>query len=186
MTIRHFNGTTPRIAASAYVDETALVIGDVTIGDDASLWPMTVARGDVHRITIGARSNIQDGSVLHVTQDNAFNPGGFALSIGADVTVGHGAILHACTIEDLVLVGMGATVLDGAVVRSRVMIGAGALVTPGKELAGGYLYLGSPAKQARRLTDKELAYLAFSARHYVALKNQHQATMEDSRKTPQS
>ncbi len=173
MAIRSFNGMTPRIASSAYVDETALVIGEVSIAEDASLWPMTVARGDVQRITIGARSNIQDGSVLHVTQDNAFNPGGFALTIGADVTVGHGAILHACTIEDLVLVGMGATVLDGAVVHSRAMIGAGALVTPGKVLEGGYLYLGSPAKQARRLSDQELAYLEFSARHYVALKNQH-------------
>ncbi len=173
MTIRSFDGISPTIDPSAYVDDTALVIGDVTIAADASLWPMTVARGDVHRITIGARTNIQDGSVLHVTQDNAFTPGGFALTIGADVTVGHGAILHACTIEDLVLVGMGATVLDGAVVHSRAMIGAGALVPPGKELEGGYLYLGSPVRQARRLTEKELDYLAFSSRHYVALKNRH-------------
>lgn len=173
MAIREFDGIAPRIAPSAYVDEAALVIGDVTIGEDASLWPMTVARGDVHRITIGTRTNIQDGSVLHVTQDNAFTPGGFALTIGADVTVGHGAILHACTIEDLVLVGMGATILDGAVVRSRVMIGAGALVPPGKELEGGYLYLGSPVRQARRLTTKELDYLEYSARHYVALKNRY-------------
>ncbi len=178
MTIRSFNGITPRIAASAYVDEAALVIGDVTIGEDSSLWPMTVARGDVHRIIIGARTNIQDGSVLHVTQDNAFTPGGFALHIGDEVTVGHGAILHACTIEDRVLVGMGATVLDGAVVRSRAMIGAGALVPPGKELEGGYLYLGSPARQARPLTDEELEYLEYSARHYVALKNAHQADGE--------
>lgn len=173
MAIRSFNGITPRIAPSAYVDETALVIGDVSIGEDTSLWPMTVARGDVHRITIGARSNIQDGSVLHVTQDNAFNPGGFALTIGSDVTVGHGAILHACTIADLVLVGMGATVLDGAQVHSRAMIGAGALVPPGKVLEGGYLYVGNPAKQVRRLRDQELAYLEFSARHYMALKDQH-------------
>ncbi|HHH35861.1 MAG TPA: gamma carbonic anhydrase family protein [Gammaproteobacteria bacterium] len=178
MSLRSFCGSSPRIAPSAYVDETALVIGDVTIGEDSSLWPMAVARGDVHRITIGARTNIQDGSILHVTQDNAFNPGGFPLNIGDEVTVGHGAILHACTIGDRVLVGMGATVLDGAVIHGHAMIAAGALVPPGKVLDGGYLYVGSPARQVRPLTDKELEYLAFSARHYVALKNQHQA-MED-------
>lgn len=173
MTIRTFNGIHPDIAPSAFVDDTALVIGEVSIGDDASLWPMTVARGDVHRITIGARTNIQDGAVLHVTQDNEYNPGGFTLRIGNDVTVGHGAIIHACTIDDLVLIGMGAIILDGAHIPSRVMIGAGALVSPGKQLESGYLYIGSPARQARKLTGKELAYLEFSAQHYVALKNRH-------------
>jgi carbonic anhydrase/acetyltransferase-like protein (isoleucine patch superfamily) len=173
MTIRKFAGKTPQLGARAYVDETALVLGDVTLGDDASLWPMAVARGDVHAIRIGARTNIQDGSVLHVTQDNRFNPGGHALIIGADVTVGHGVILHACTVEDTVLVGMGSTLLDGAVIRSRVMIGAGSLVPPNKVLESGYLYLGSPVKQARALTEKELEYLEFSARHYVELKELH-------------
>jgi len=173
MTIRSYQNIRPRIGNNAYVDETALVVGDVTIGDDTSLWPMSVARGDVHEIIIGARTNIQDGSVLHVTSDNQFTPGGFSLHIGDDVTVGHGVILHACTIEDLVLVGMGSTVLDGAVIHSRVMIGAGSLVSPGKELESGYLYLGSPAKKIRPLKDKELAYLDFSARHYVELKNRH-------------
>lgn len=176
MAIRSFNGTHPNLSPSAYIDEAALVTGDVTIEADASLWPMTVARGDVHRISIGARSNIQDGSVLHVTQDNQFNPGGFPLSIGNDVTIGHGAILHACTIDDLVLIGMGAIVLDGARIHPRVMVGAGALVSPGKVLESGYLYLGSPARQIRKLTDKELAYLEYSAQHYVALKNQHMKT----------
>ncbi len=176
MTIRTFNGIQPDIQASAYIDETALVVGDVSIGDDASLWPMTVARGDVHRITIGARTNIQDGSVLHVTQDNQFSPGGYPLSIGNEVTIGHGAIIHACAIDDLVLIGMGAIILDGAHVPSRVMVGAGALVPPGKQLESGYLYIGSPARQARKLTDKELAYLEFSARHYVDLKNRHMNT----------
>ncbi len=176
MTIRTFNGIQPDIQASAYIDETALVVGDVSIGDDASLWPMTVARGDVHRITIGARTNIQDGSVLHVTQDNQFSPGGYPLSIGNEVTIGHGAIIHACAIDDLVLIGMGAIILDGAHVPSRVMVGAGALVPPGKQLESGYLYMGSPARQARKLTDKELAYLEFSARHYVDLKNRHMNT----------
>ncbi len=173
MTIRTFNGIQPDIAPTAYIDDTALVIGDVSIGEDTSLWPMTVARGDVHRITIGARTNVQDGSVLHVTQDNRFSPGGFSLGIGNDVTIGHGAIIHACTIDDLVLIGMGAIILDGAHIPTRVMVGAGTLVPPGKRLESGHLYIGSPARQARKLADKELAYLEFSAQHYVALKNRH-------------
>ena len=173
MTIRSYQNIEPRIGKNVYVDDAAVVIGDVTIGEDASLWPMSVARGDVHRIVIGARTNIQDGSVLHVTSDNEFTPGGFSLHVGDDVTVGHGVVLHACTIENMVLVGMGSTVLDGAVVRSRVMIGAGSLVSPGKELESGYLYLGSPAKKIRPLKEKELAYLEFSAKHYVELKNKH-------------
>jgi carbonic anhydrase/acetyltransferase-like protein (isoleucine patch superfamily) len=173
MTIRTFDGVTPAIADSAFVDDTAVVIGDVTIGADTSLWPLVVARGDVHRITIGARSNIQDGTVLHVTSDNAFTPGGFALTIGDDVTVGHQAILHACTIGDLCLIGMGATVLDGAVVPERTMVAAGALVPPGKRLESGYLYVGSPVRQMRPLKQSELDYLEFSSRHYVELKNRH-------------
>ena len=173
MAIRDYMGTSPIIAASAYIDDAALVIGNVTIDEESSLWPMTVARGDVHKITIGARTNIQDGSILHVTSDNRFTPGGFALTVGDDVTVGHGAILHACTIMNRVLVGMGATVLDGAVIEDRVMIGAGALVSPGKRLASGYLYLGSPARQARALKQEELEYLDFSSSHYVELKNRH-------------
>lgn len=178
MTIRSYQGVTPDVADSAYVDEAAMVIGDVTIAEDASLWPMVVARGDVQKITIGKRSNIQDGAVLHVTSDNPFTPGGFALTIGDDVTVGHGAILHACTVGDKVLVGMGATVLDGAVIEHHVMIAAAALVAPGKVLESGYLYIGSPARQARPLKQKELDYLDFSSRHYVELKNRHQAGTE--------
>jgi len=173
MAIRNFSGKTPLLGARAFVDASALALGDVVLGDDVSLWPMAVARGDVQAIRIGARTNIQDGSVLHVTQDNRFNPGGRALIIGADVTVGHGVILHACTVEDLVLVGMGSTVLDGAVIQRRVMIGAGSLVPPNKVLESGFLYLGSPVQRARALTEKELEYLEFSARHYVQLKDRH-------------
>ncbi|MCC6208635.1 MAG: gamma carbonic anhydrase family protein [Gammaproteobacteria bacterium] len=173
MALRGFSGKIPLLGARAFVDATALALGDVVLGDDASLWPMAVARGDVQAIRIGARTNIQDGSILHVTQDNRFNPGGRALIVGDDVTVGHGVILHACTVEDLVLVGMGSTVLDGAVIQRRVMIGAGSLVPPNKVLESGYLYLGNPVKQARPLTEKELEYLEFSARHYVELKNHH-------------
>lgn len=175
MTVRVFAGIAPTIAQTAYIDETAVVIGDVTIGADASLWPMVVARGDVQTITIGARTNIQDGAVLHVTSDNEFTPGGFALTIGDDVTVGHGVILHACSIANLCLIGMGATVLDGAIIPERTMIGAGALVPPGKRLESGYLYIGSPVHQARPLKQAELDYLEFSSRHYVELKNRHLA-----------
>jgi len=173
MSIRAFRGIEPTIAGSAYVDEAAVVIGDVTIGADASLWPMVVARGDVQLIHIGDRSNVQDGAVLHVTSDNRFTPGGFPLVIGNDVTVGHGAILHACRIGDFVLIGMGATVLDGAVVPDRTMVAAGALVPPGKQLESGYLYVGSPVRQARALKPVELDYLEFSSRHYVELKNHY-------------
>jgi len=173
MTIRRFKNITPRIAPGVYVDDTALVLGDVTIGEHASIWPMCVVRGDVNAITIGARSNIQDGSVLHVTHDSEFAPGGFPLVIGADVTVGHKAVLHACTVGNLCLVGMGATVLDGAVLRDKVMLGAGSLVAPGKELEGGYLWLGSPARRIRELTEQELRWLEYSSAHYVDLKDRH-------------
>ncbi len=174
MTIRSFQGVNPQIDATAYIDEQASVIGDVTIGEDSSVWPMVVIRGDVHHITIGKNSNIQDGSILHVTADNEYNPGGFPLIIGDGVTVGHGAILHACTIENFALIGMGATVLDGAIIGSKALIGAGAVVPPGKVLEGEHLYLGSPAKQVRPLTERELDHLEFSARHYVNLKNNYQ------------
>lgn len=175
MTIRKFENFTPHIAATAYVDETALVIGDVSIADDASLWPQVVARGDVNSIVIGARTNIQDGSVLHVSHDSEFAPGGFPLRIGADITVGHKAILHGCTIEDGCLIGMAATIMDGAIVRSGAIVGAGSLVPPGRELDGGHLWVGSPARKVRPLRKQEAAFLEYSAAHYVELKNRHLA-----------
>jgi len=173
MNIRPFQDKTPKIGAGSYIDPAAAVIGDVIIGKDCSIWPMVAIRGDVHRIRIGDYTNIQDGSILHVTADNEYNPGGHPLTVGNHVTVGHGAILHACTVEDYSLVGMGATVLDGAVVSARVMVGAGALVAPGKVLESGYLYLGSPAKRMRPLSERELAYFEFSSQHYITLKNQY-------------
>lgn len=173
MALRGFEGKQPWLAPGAWVDELALAVGDVELGEDASLWPFTVARGDIHHIRIGARSNIQDGSVLHVTHDSEYKPCGSPLVIGEEVTVGHKAVLHACAIGDRCLIGMGAIVLDGAVVESEVYIGAGALVPPGRRLAGGYLYLGSPVRQARPLTAAERAYLRYSAAHYVRLKNRH-------------
>ncbi len=173
MSIRAFKDILPNIHKTVYIDPDATVIGKVSIGKDSSVWPMTAIRGDVHNITIGKRTNIQDGSILHVTSDNEFNPGGYPLCIGDDVTVGHGAILHACTIGDFSLIGMGATVLDGAIIESEVMVAAGSLVPPGKVLESGYLFLGSPVKKARALTKKEIDYLHFSSLHYVRLKNEY-------------
>ena len=173
MTIRTFEQYTPRIAGSAFVDDSAVVTGNVVVGADSSVWPVCSVRGDIHSIRIGERTNIQDGSILHVTHDSEFAPGGNALSIGSDVTVGHSAVVHACTIEDLCLIGMGSVLLDGAVVKSGAIIGAGSLVPPGRELEGGYLWLGSPVKRVRELTDNEKAFLQYSAAHYVDLKNRH-------------
>lgn len=175
MTIRKFENIAPRVATTAYVDATALVIGDVTLEEDVSLWPNVVARGDVNSIRVGARTNVQDGTVLHVSHDSEFAPGGFPLDIGADITVGHQAILHGCIIEDRCLVGMAATVMDGAVLRAGVILGAGSLVPPGRELEGGYLWVGSPARRVRPLREQETAFLEYSARHYVELKNRHMA-----------
>ena len=173
MNIRPYLDQLPRLGANVYVDPAALVIGDVELGDDASLWPFAVARGDVHYIRIGARTNVQDGAVLHVTHDGDFTPGGFPLIIGEDVTIGHGAIVHACTVKDACLIGMNATVLDGVVVNRHSMIGAGAVVTPGKIVGEGELWLGNPARRARMLTDDEIGRLYYSAQHYVKLKNRY-------------
>lgn len=174
--IRTFESCRPEVADSAWVDATALVIGDVVLAEDVSVWPMTVVRGDVNHIRVGARTNIQDGSVVHVAHAGGMNPTGYPTLIGEDVTVGHKAIVHACTIEDACLIGMGATVMDGAVIGAESMLGAGALVPPGKQLAGGYLYMGSPAKAVRELTDEERDFLRYSARHYVEVKNRHRGT----------
>lgn len=164
----------PELGRGAYVDDAAVVIGDVTLGEDTSIWPMTVVRGDVNTIRIGARTNIQDNSVLHVTHDGKYTPGGYALSVGDDVTVGHRVILHACTVGDLCLIGMGSIIMDGAILESKVMLAAGSLVPGGKHLESGYLYMGSPVKQVRELTDEEIESLQYSADHYVEVKNSHQ------------
>ena len=176
MNIRPFQQIFPTLGARVYVDAAACVIGDVVLGDDVSIWPGTVVRGDVNFIRIGARSNIQDGSVVHVSHDGPHAKlGGFATVIGADVTIGHKAIVHACRIEDAVLIGMGAIVLDGVVVRKHGFIGAGALVAPGKEVGTGELWLGNPAKKVRMLSDAEIEALYYSAQHYVRLKDQYLA-----------
>ena len=178
MNIRPYKNCLPKLGSGVYVDEAAVVIGDVELGDDVSLWPFTVARGDVNRIVIGARTNVQDGAVLHVTHDGPYTPGGMPLIIGADVTIGHGAILHACTVEDACLIGMHATVLDGACVSRHSMIGAGAVVSPGKVVGEGELWVGNPARMLRKLTDTQIEQLHYSAQHYVRLKNEYLAAQK--------
>lgn len=176
MTIRTYLHYVPVIADGGFVDESAVVIGRVNLGADVSVWPLVAIRGDVHDIKIGARTNIQDGSVLHTTSPESFPPNGFPLTIGEDVTVGHKVILHGCTIGDRVLIGMGSIVMDGAVVEADVIVGGGSLVSPGKVLASGGLYVGSPAKRVRDLRPEELEFLRYSASHYVKLKNLHQSS----------
>jgi carbonic anhydrase/acetyltransferase-like protein (isoleucine patch superfamily) len=174
MSIRTFQGIAPRLGERVYVDEAATVIGDVVLGDDVSVWPGTIIRGDVNFIRIGARSNIQDGTVIHVTHDGPYGQaGGLATVIGEDVTIGHGAIVHACVIEDACLIGMGSTILDGAVVRKNGFVGAGALIPPGKVVGSGELWLGNPARCVRRLGDKEIEQLYYSAQHYLRLKDKY-------------
>ncbi|MBE9559253.1 MAG: gamma carbonic anhydrase family protein [Proteobacteria bacterium] len=171
--IRRFEEFTPIIDESVFIDESSVVTGNVTIAKDSSVWPCCSIRGDIHSITIGERTNIQDGCILHVTHDSEYAPGGFKLTVGNDVTVGHNVVLHACTVEDLCLIGMGSVVLDGSLVKSGAMVGAGSLVPPNKVLEGGFMWLGSPVKKARELTDKEKAFLEYSSQQYVKLKDRH-------------
>lgn len=170
--VRSLRGVAPTIGERVYIDPQSCIIGDVEIGADSSVWPMAVIRGDMHRIRIGERVSVQDGSVLHITHASTYNEQGHPLIIGNDVTIGHNACLHGCTIEDEVLIGIGAIVLDGALVPTQTMIAAGCLVPPGKQLESGHLYVGSPAKKARPLNDKELAFFKYSASNYVKEKNQ--------------
>ena len=174
MTIRPYLDQIPSLGARVYVDPAATVIGTVTLGDDVSIWPGCVVRGDVNFIRIGARSNIQDGTVIHVSHDGPHaRLGGFATVIGDDVTIGHKAIIHACRIEDAALIGMGAVLLDGAVVRKHGFVGAGALLAPGKVVGEAELWLGNPARKVRVLSDAEIEGLYYSAQHYVRLKDQY-------------
>ena len=174
MPTRPYRGVHPILEAGAWIDPTALVIGDVVLGRDASIWPMAVVRGDVNHIRIGARSNVQDASVLHVTRPYPGSDAGWPLLIGEDVVIAHSVTVHGCTIGDRVLVGIGAIVLDGAVVEDEVMIGAGSVVTPGKRLASGGLYLGNPARRVRELTETERVRIPVIAGFYVDLKNEYQ------------
>ncbi len=185
MTIRAFENQQPNIHSTTYVDETALVIGAVELGEDSSIWPMAVVRGDVNFIKIGDRTNIQDACVLHVTHESnehsvkvTDSQVGYPLIIGDDVTVGHKALLHACTIHNRVLVGMGSIIMDGVIIEDETIIAAGSLVPLNKHLESGYLWVGSPVKKARELTNKEKSYLKYSAEHYVRLKERTEAGLK--------
>jgi len=173
--LRGYQGVMPVIGERVYIDECALVIGRVTLGDDVSFWPFAVARGDVNRIEIGARTNVQDGSVLHVVHDGPSVPGGLPLIIGEDVTVGHKAMLHAARVGDRCIIGMSSVLLDGAVLEDEVIVAAGSVVPPGKLLTSRGLYLGNPAKRVRELTSGEIAGLSYSARHYVKIKDDYRS-----------
>lgn len=172
--IRAFQNILPTLGERVYVDPSATIIGDVILGDDVSVWPGAVIRGDVNYIRIGARTNVQDGTIIHVTHDGPYGkPSGFATIIGEDVTIGHAAIIHACVIEDTCLIGMGSTLLDGAIVKKHGFVGAGAIIPPGKTVGSGELWLGNPAKCVRKLNEKEIEQLLYSAQHYVRLKDKY-------------
>jgi carbonic anhydrase/acetyltransferase-like protein (isoleucine patch superfamily) len=173
--LRPYLGKSPSLGTRVYVDPAASVIGDVTLGDDASIWPGAVVRGDVHYVRIGARTNIQDGAIVHVTHAGPYTGDGFPCVIGNDVTVGHAAVIHACTIEDACLIGMHATVLDGAVVKKHGFVAAGAVIAPGKVVGEGELWMGQPARRVRVLDAAQIESLYYSAAHYVKLKDRYLA-----------
>lgn len=171
--LRPYKDLFPKQGDRVMIDASSVVVGDVRMADDVSIWPLVAIRGDVNSVSIGARTNIQDGSVLHVTHKSSYNPEGNPLIIGEDVTVGHKVMLHGCTIGNRVLVGMGSILLDGVIVEDDVMIGAGSLVPQNKRLESGYLYLGSPVKQIRPLKGAEIEGLKYSANNYVKWKNDY-------------
>ena len=171
--IRSFRGVTPRIGENSYIDESAVVIGDVEMGENCSVWPLTVIRADINKIRIGNSTNIQDGSVLHVTHKGPFSPDGAELHIGDQVTVGHKVLLHGCRIGNQCLIGMGSIVTDNAIIEERVMIGSGSLVPPNKVLESGYLYLGNLVVQKRLLSEREIEFLSYVSEHYVLMKESY-------------
>lgn len=172
--LRRYRDASPTLGARVYVDPAASVIGDVHLGDDVSIWPGAVLRADVNTIRIGARTSIQDGSIVHVTHDGPFTrPGGFPTTVGEDTTVGHRVILHGCTVGNFCLIGMGALLLDGAQVEDYGFVGAGALIPSGKTVGSGELWLGNPARCVRRLDEREMEALRYSAAHYVRLKDEY-------------
>jgi len=173
MPLSNYLNTTPIIGSHVFLHPSCQVIGEVTIGDDSSVWCNAVLRGDVNRIVVGRGSNIQDLSMGHVSHKTADKPDGSPLIIGDYVTVGHAVILHGCTIGNECLIGMGSIIMDDVVIPDRVMIGAGSLVSLGKMLESGMLYMGRPAKAVRAMTEKEIQYLRYSAAHYIRLKDDY-------------
>lgn len=180
MPLRTYKSISPTLGERCYVDESSVIAGDVILDDDASIWPLVAARGDVNHIRIGKRSNVQDGTILHVTRKSAQNPNGFPLIIGDDVTVGHKCMLHGCELGNRILVGMGAIIMDGVIVEDDVFIGAGTLVPPNKRLESGYLYVGNPMQKKRPLKESEIAFLKQSAVNYVVLKDEYLAQENSS------
>ncbi|MCK4089043.1 gamma carbonic anhydrase family protein [Acinetobacter radioresistens] len=172
--IRSYLEHTPQVDNSCYIDSMAVVIGDVHLAENVSVWPFAVVRGDVNSIRIGKNSNVQDHCMLHVSHKKADKPEGSPLIIGEDVTIGHHVILHGCTIGNRILIGIKTVILDDVIIEDDVMIGAGSLVPPRKQLESGYLYVGSPVQKVRPLTDKEKEFLPYSARHYVKVANNYQ------------
>jgi carbonic anhydrase/acetyltransferase-like protein (isoleucine patch superfamily) len=168
--LRPFRGQVPRVHPTAYIDPSAQVIGDVEIGEESSVWPSVVIRGDVNRIRIGRRSNVQDGSIVHVMKDT------HATIIGDNVTIGHAAVVHGCTIEDLCLIGMGAIVLNGARVGSGSIVAAGTLLVEGANIPARSLVMGSPGKVKRTLSDEEVADIQQYADRYVSYRLDYQAS----------
>jgi len=179
MAIRKFLDVEPQVHETAYVDEQASVIGRVRLVEDVSVWPMAVLRGDIFYIKIGARTNIQDNSVLHVVHDHENCPGGLPVIVGEDVTIAHGAVLHGCTIGNMCLIGMNATVLDGAVIEDEVIVGANSLVPPKKKLEKGFLYFGNPVKKIRPLKPEEIQTIKDNSKLYVDTKNQFLETEKE-------
>ncbi|MHB1678575.1 MAG: gamma carbonic anhydrase family protein [Sulfuriferula sp.] len=175
--LQTFLGHTPQIDERAWIHGSANVIGDVNVGEDSSVWCGAVIRGDVNHIRIGARTNIQDNSVLHVSHKTDKNPLGAPLVVGDDVTVGHGVILHGCLIGNACLIGMGSLIMDKAVIEPEVLIGAGSLVAENNVLRSGFLYLGRPAQAIRPLRAEEIDYLYYSAQHYVQLSRHYRAPL---------
>jgi len=163
----------PSIHPSVFVHPSSVIVGAVSLSEDVSIWPLVAARGDVNYISIGKRTNVQDGTVLHVSRPTASNPPGYPLVIGDDVTVGHKCMLHGCRLGSRILVGMGAIIMDGVNVEDDVFIGAGTLVPPGKTLESGFLFVGNPVVKKRPLTQSEIEFLSLSASNYVLLKNQY-------------
>ena len=165
--------TAPVLADRVFIHDSAQVIGDVTLGPDSSVWCNAVLRGDVNRIVIGTGTNVQDLTMGHVSHKHPKKPDGSPLIIGDHVTIGHAVILHGCRIGNECLIGMGSIVMDDVVIEDRVMLGAGSLVSPGKLLKSGHLYVGRPAVAVRVLTADEIAYLKYSAEHYIRVKDNH-------------
>lgn len=171
--LRSYQEYEPVIGERVYLDPSAVIVGNVTLGDDSSIWPMVAARGDVNSIRIGKRTNVQDGTILHVTRKSPSNPDGHPLVIGDDVTVGHHCMLHGCQLGNRILVGMSAVIMDNVIIEDNVIIGAGSLVPPGKRLESGYLYVGSPVEKKRELNEGESSFLSQSAQNYVDLKDDY-------------